>query len=43
MYDKNRNYAEDDFEKIQDNYNGKIKYSNGYIVTEWRNNYFLFQ
>ena len=32
MYAKNMHYTEDDFEKIQANYNGKAEYSNGYIV-----------
>ena len=41
MYANNRHHTEDDFEKIQANYNGKAEYSNGYIVTEWRNNYFI--
>lgn len=32
MYAKNIHYTEEDFENIQDNYNGKVEYSNGYIV-----------
>lgn len=32
MYAKNMHYTEEDFEKIQANYNGKAEYSNGYIV-----------
>ena len=32
MYAKNIHYTEVDFENIQDNYNGKAEYSNGYVV-----------
>lgn len=32
MYAKNIHYTDEDFENIQQNYNGKAEYSNGYIV-----------
>ena len=32
MYSRNIYYTEEEFEKIQADYNGKAEYSNGYIV-----------